>query len=79
MAEAATKRDAARLGRVAEAPGHVFYDRPQPVLIEVGIAAFVEGLCKPYDAPKGGLLCGLDPATGSAARRSLSSHFINGR
>ncbi len=36
------------------APGHVFYDRLQKVLIEAGFDAFAETACKPYYAAKMG-------------------------
>ena len=33
-------------------PGHAFYDRLQDLLGEAGFDAFVEGVCKPYYAPR---------------------------
>ena len=35
-------------------PGHAFYDRLQDLLREAGFDAFVEGVCKPYYAPRMG-------------------------
>jgi transposase len=35
-------------------PGHAFYDRLQDLLGEAGFDAFVEGVCKPYYAPRMG-------------------------
>ena len=35
-------------------PGHVFYDRLQPVLIEGGFDAFAEASCRPYYAARMG-------------------------
>ena len=35
-------------------PGHVFYDRLQPVLIEGGFDAFAEASCRPYYAARTG-------------------------
>ena len=35
-------------------PGHAFYDRLQELLREAGFDAFVEGVCKPYYAPRMG-------------------------
>ena len=35
-------------------PGHAFYDRLQELLQEAGFDAFVEGVCKPYYAPRMG-------------------------
>ena len=35
-------------------PGHAFYDRLQDLLREAGFDAFVQGLCKPYYAPRMG-------------------------
>ena len=36
------------------AAGHVFYDRPQGMLIEAGFDAFAEAACQPYYAAKMG-------------------------
>ena len=36
----------------AASPGHVFYDRLQPVLIEGGFDAFAEASCRPYYAAR---------------------------
>jgi transposase len=36
------------------APGHVFYDRLQAVLLEAGFDRFTEGECAPYDASRRG-------------------------
>ena len=35
-------------------PGHAFYDRLQELLQEAGFNVFVEGVCKPYYAPRMG-------------------------
>src|SRR5271167_235580 len=35
-------------------PGHAFYDRLQELLQGAGFDAFVEGVCKPYYAPRMG-------------------------
>ena len=35
-------------------PGHAFYDRLRDLLREAGFDAFVEGVCKPYYAPRMG-------------------------
>ena len=35
-------------------PGHAFYDRLQDLLREAGFDAFVEGVCRPYYAPRMG-------------------------
>ena len=35
-------------------PGHAFYDRLQDLLEEAGFDAFVEGVCRPYYAPRMG-------------------------
>ncbi len=35
-------------------PGHAFYDRLQLLLNEAGFDRFVEGICKPYYAPRMG-------------------------
>src|SRR5208283_3506759 len=35
-------------------PGHAFYDRLQELLREAGFDVFVEGVCKPYYAPRMG-------------------------
>src|ERR1700685_4067777 len=35
-------------------PGHAFYDRLQELLRGAGVHAFVEGVCKPYYAPRMG-------------------------
>src|SRR5208337_4932223 len=35
-------------------PGHAFYDRLQELLREAGFNAFVQGVCKPYYAPRMG-------------------------
>ena len=36
------------------APGHVFYDRLQKLLVDAGFDAFVEEMCKPFYAPRMG-------------------------
>ena len=41
-------------GDASVAPGHVFYDRLQGVLIDAGFDAFAETACKPYYAAKMG-------------------------
>src|SRR3974390_938963 len=35
-------------------PGHAFYDKLQKLLTEAGFDGFVEGVCKPYYAPRTG-------------------------
>ena len=35
-------------------PGHAFYDRLQDLLREAGFDGFVEGVCRPYYAPRMG-------------------------
>src|ERR1700693_3956385 len=35
-------------------PGHAFYDRLQELLLGAGFDAFVEGVCRPYYAPRMG-------------------------
>src|SRR5208283_5150574 len=35
-------------------PGHAFYDRLQELLRRAGFDAFVEGVCRPYYAPRMG-------------------------
>ncbi len=35
-------------------PGHAFYDRLQELLRGAGFDAFVEGVCRPYYAPRMG-------------------------
>jgi len=39
---------------VPRSPGHAFYDRLQDLLREAGFDAFVEGVCKPFYAPRMG-------------------------
>src|ERR1043166_9548870 len=39
---------------VPRAPGHVFYDRLQKLLVEAGVDRFVEETCQPYYAPRMG-------------------------
>ena len=41
-------------GEMPRSPGHAFYDRLQDLLREAGFDAFVEGVCKPYYAPRMG-------------------------
>ena len=47
-------RSAADRERVPRSPGHAFYDRLRDLLREAGFDAFVEGVCKPYYAPRMG-------------------------
>src|SRR6202167_3563349 len=44
----------AALAEMPRSPGHAFYDRLQDLLREAGFDAFVEGVCKPYYAPRMG-------------------------
>ena len=41
-------------GEMPRSPGHAFYDRLQDLFREAGFDAFVEGVCKPYYAPRMG-------------------------
>ncbi len=41
-------------GEMPHSPGHVFYDRLQPVLIEGGFGRFAEAACQPYYAVRMG-------------------------
>jgi len=42
------------VGEMPRSPGHAFYDRLQDLFREAGFDAFVEGVCKPYYAPRMG-------------------------
>src|SRR5208337_675582 len=41
-------------GEMPRSPGHAFYDRLQELLRGAGFDAFVEGVCRPYYAPRMG-------------------------
>ena len=43
------------VGEMPRSPGHAFYDRLQDLFREAGFDVFVEGVCKPYYAPRMGV------------------------
>jgi nicotinamidase-related amidase len=49
-----SENESAQRHAMPRSPGHAFYDRLQDLLREAGFDAFVEGVCKPYYAPRMG-------------------------